>query len=360
VEQEHVVAHEYDTVDRDLEQLGMRIARLPSEAGVVWRLELPRGERVEAWEPGNAGLAPPEEITRFTGAVTAGKALVPSPPVGDDPGAHRLRELLAAARRSLLAHDPGTRLGADPENLHQHRVAARRARAYLRATRAHVDPDWRRELDAPLRGLAAATGPVRDLDVLLEHVQPQLRGIHPEEALGAGTLVWELAQRRERAQHGLADALDDDGYRELLGRLHFPVRLRDGVETVPLERLARREFRRLAKAVARLGKQPEDGAIHRLRVLLKHARYAAELAPPAAETGRNFVEAAKALQVLLGEHQDAAVAESLLRASAIVDARTGAAFVAGRLAERQAARRERVRAQLPRAWRRLRKAARSQ
>jgi CHAD domain-containing protein len=360
VDQEHAVAHEYDTVDRDLEQLGMRIARLPSEAGVVWRLELPRGERVEAWEPGNAGLAPPEEITRFTGAVTAGKPLVPSAPVGDDPGAQRLRTLLAAQRHSLLTHDPGTRLATDPENLHQHRVAARRARAYLRAVRAHVDPDWRRELDEPLGRLAAATGPVRDLDVLLEHVQPQLRGLHPEEAQGAGTLVWELAQRRELGQHRLAEALDDDGYRELLGRLHFPARLRDGVEGVPLERLARREFRRLAKAVARLGKHPDDGAVHRLRILLKHARYAAELAPPAGDAGRAFLEAAKTLQVLLGEHQDAAVAESLLRAAAIVDADTGAAFVAGRLAERQVARRARVQAQLPAAWQRLRKAAGSQ
>ena len=360
MEQEHVVAHEYDTVDRDLEQLGMKIARLPSEAGVVWRLELPRGERVEAWEPGTAGLSPPEAITRFTGAVTAGKALVPTAPVGSDPGAHRLRELLAAQRRALLTHDPGTRLGDDPENLHLHRVAARRARAYLRAARAQVDPDWRRELDELLRLLAAATGPVRDLDVLLEHVQPQLRGLHAEEAQGAGTLVWELAQRREHAHRRLEEALDDDGYRELLGRLHFPARLRDGASSVPLEQLARQEFRRLGKAVAQLGKHPDDRAVHRLRILLKHARYAAELAPPAAEARRAFVDAAKGLQELLGEHHDAVVAEEILRTSTVVDARTGAAFVAGRLAERQAARRERVQAQLPPAWRRLRKAAGSQ
>jgi len=355
VEPEHAVVHEYDTVDRDLERLGMTIARLPSEAGVMWRLDLPRGERVEAWEPGTAGLAPPAEITRFVGAVIAGKELVPTPPAPEDPGASRLRELLDAQRRSLQLHDPGTRFGTDPENLHQHRVAARRARAFLRAARAQVDPDWRRELGEPLGRLGEATGPVRDLDVLLGHLEPHLRALDSEEGQGAGTLVWLLTQRREDARIRLLEALDDEGYRRLLARLHLPPRLRDGVDTVPLERIARREFRRLARAVDRLGKQPEDVAVHKLRISLKHARYAAELAAPKGKAGRAFLDAAKTLQLLLGEHQDAVVAESLLRSSTVVDARTGAAFVAGRLAERQARRRERVKAQLPGAWRRLRK-----
>src|ERR1700675_1987412 len=57
-EREFSVEHDYDTIDRDLERIGITLARLPAEAGVVWRLTLPRGEQVEAWEPGNRGLAP--------------------------------------------------------------------------------------------------------------------------------------------------------------------------------------------------------------------------------------------------------------------------------------------------------------
>src|SRR5262249_50052174 len=64
-ERELSVEHGYDTVDRDLERLGISISRLPVEAGVVWRLSLPRGERVEEWEPGNHGLTPPAEIARL-------------------------------------------------------------------------------------------------------------------------------------------------------------------------------------------------------------------------------------------------------------------------------------------------------
>jgi len=78
-EREFTVAHDYDTADRDLERVGMTLSRLPSEAGVEWRLTLPRGEQVEAWEPGTNGLAPPEEIVHLIAAVTADKPLVPGP-----------------------------------------------------------------------------------------------------------------------------------------------------------------------------------------------------------------------------------------------------------------------------------------
>ena len=68
-----------------------------------------------------------------------------------------------------------------------------------------------------------------------------------------------------------------------------------------------------------------------------------------------FLARARDLQALLGEHQDAVVAEWHLRAVGVVDAPTAAAFVAGRIAERQRLRRERVARQLPKAWKRLRK-----
>ena len=144
MDSEHLTAHYYDTLDHDLERLGLVIARVPSEAGVIWRLTLPRGEIVEAWEPGTAGLAPPEQIMELIGSILDGKPLVPESAVLREPGARRLREALGAQLEALLAHEPGVRLGTEPENLHQHRVAARRTRAFLRATRAYVDPSWAR------------------------------------------------------------------------------------------------------------------------------------------------------------------------------------------------------------------------
>ncbi len=354
-ERELTVAHDYDTVDFDLERVGITVSRIPVEAGVIWRLQLPRGERTEAWEPGNNGLTPPAEIARLIEGVLAGKELVPMPPLSSDPGAIRLRATIEAQRRALLAHDPGTRLGDDPENLHQHRVAARRVRAFLRAARAEVDPDWRRSLDEPLRELGAATGRVRDHDVLLEHVQGELGSLEEHDRAGGAALVERLRSEHEIARRKLLSALDGSSYRALLSRLRLRPRLAPGVETVPLERIARKEFRRLVKAVDRLGKRPDAAAIHALRIRLKRARYAAELSAPKGQAGERFLADAKALQGLLGEHQDAVVAEQRLREVSVVDSPTAAAFVAGRIAERQRTRRERVTVRLPPAWKRLRK-----
>jgi CHAD domain-containing protein len=357
-EREFAVQHEYDTLDRDLERLGMTVSRIPLEAGAVWRLSLPQGEQVEAWEPGNDGLVLPPELMRLIGRVVAGKQLVPAPPLSRDPGALRLREMIEAQRLALLAHDPGVRLGEDPENLHEHRVAARRARAFLRASRAYVDPVWRRALGRLLGELGEVTGPVRDLDVLLQHVREELERLEEPDRAGGTTLVARLERERETARQRLLEALDQDGYRLLLARLRLPPRLAQDVDGIPLERIARAEFRRLTKAIERLGKHPSDAALHGLRIRLKRARYAAELSGRKGAAGRRFLADARTLQTLLGDHQDAVVAEAELRAVTVGSAEAASAFVAGRLAERQRARRERATERLPAAWKRLRKSAR--
>jgi CHAD domain-containing protein len=354
-EREFTVAHDYDTVDRDLERLGMTLSRLPSEAGVEWRLVLARGERVEAWEPGTNGLSPPDEVMRLIEGVLAGKPLVPGPPLSHEPGAARLREMLDAQRVALLAHDPGVRLGDDPENLHRHRVAARRARASLRATRRYLDPEWRRPLNQALRELGEATGPVRDLDVVLEHLRAELERLDETEEAAKAAILDRVEDERAQARRGLLEALDGRDYRFLLSRLRVPPRLADGVESVPLDSLAQQEFRRLAKLVDRLGKRPDEREIHRLRIALKRARYAAELVAPKGGGRKRFLADARILQELLGEHQDAVVAEQHLRRATVEDVRTAAAFAAGRIAERQRARRARVHERLPAAWKRLRK-----
>jgi len=353
-EQELGVTHDYDTDDRDLEQLGMTISRVPLEAGVLWRLRLPRGEVVEEWDPGNSGLQLPARIARLVSGVAGGKPLVPGPPLSREPGAARLREMLEEQRRALVVHDPGSRLGEDPENLHQHRVAARRTRAFLYATRAFVDPDWRQGLIDDLRGLGRVTGPVRDLDVLLEHVREETADLPHADRPGAQSLLARLADERAARRLELLTVLDGDRYRRLIARLRLPPRLAPEVGRVRLGRAARKEFGKLARSVDELGKRPTDGAIHRLRIQLKRARYAAELASPRGAAARRFVEDAKSLQDLLGEYQDAAVAEDHLRTSTVFDGPTAAAFVAGRIAERQASRRKRVRKELPAAWKRLR------
>jgi CHAD domain-containing protein len=99
--------------------------------------------------------------------------------------------------------------------------------------------------------------------------------------------------------------------------------------------------------------------LHEVRIRGKRARYAAELAEAAVgKRATRYLMRAKVLQDVLGDHQDAHVAEARLRAFGrhARDARTGLA--AERLVERQRTRRLSARAALPDAWRRLAKAGR--
>ena len=93
-----------------------------------------------------------------------------------------------------------------------------------------------------------------------------------------------------------------------------------------------------------------DDALHDARIKAKRVRYAAEVAG-----SKDVVERAKRLQDVVGEHQDAVVAEERLRA---LPEPATALLVGGRLIERQRARRHSARAEVPKAWRKLAKTIR--
>jgi CHAD domain-containing protein len=115
---------------------------------------------------------------------------------------------------------------------------------------------------------------------------------------------------------------------------------------------------RLQKAVKALPARPADDELHQVRIKAKRARYAAELAEPElGKTGTRFIDRAKVVQDVIGEHQDACVAEDRLRALALKGGgKTGLA--AGRLVERQRRRKREARAAFPGAWKKLDKAGR--
>jgi CHAD domain-containing protein len=201
------------------------------------------------------------------------------------------------------------------------------------------------------------TGPVRDLDVFSEQLQAEIGSLDAGERAAGETLVSRLESERASARRHLLDALEGDSYRTVLARLAMRPRLAAESSAVPLDRIARKAFRRLVRTVERLGPDPDDDGVHRFRIMLKRARYSAELAGPAAEQSDRFLRQVRSVQGLLGEHQDAVVAEQRLRELAIVDSPTATAFVAGRIAERQTARRRRVAKRLPKAWKRLRRSS---
>ena len=151
----------------------------------------------------------------------------------------------------------------------------------------------------------------------------------------------------------LIAALRSDPYFELLDDLEEAARAPRITEDVRLTELAAKAFRKLRKQAVKLNPGSADEELHEVRKTGKKARYAAELAEPVAgKPAARVVKQAKAFQDVIGEHQDAVVAEERLRALARgVGPRP--ALVVGRLVERQATRREGSLDALPKAWKRL-------
>ena len=258
-----------------------------------------------------------------------------------------LQRALLGYGREVADREAGVRLGADPEELHKQRVATRRLRSLLRSLRDRLDdPERGAWIGAEARWLGRALGEVRDRDVLIAYLVGELATI--EEAGSFGAILELLDAEREGARSTVLEALDSPRYRTLLAELDRPPGLREGERLAPA---VAEEYERLRKAAKRVGKNASDEELHRVRIRAKRARYAAE----AMGGEPRFVARAKALQDVLGEHQDAAVAEERIRELLGQVRGTGrTALVAGRLIERQRSRRVAARKAWPKAWTRLR------
>jgi CHAD domain-containing protein len=259
------------------------------------------------------------------------------------PAIDELRARLERQRNELERSEPGVRDGADPEDLHRFRVAARRSRAMIRASRPLVR-DQLAALDRELRWLGSATGPVRDLDVLIGRLRKLQPSLEPDQA-GVESIVAALELERLERRDALVTLLDTMRYRELLDRFSETLAALHVVQHhVSLEQLARKELNRLRNGYDDLDKHPSDEDLHALRIRAKHARYAAELA--ATTGGERFNDLASALsevQDVIGVHQDAVVAEQRVRSLVREEGR----LAAGRIVERERTRRKKARAALP-------------
>ncbi len=270
-----------------------------------------------------------------------------------------IRWALAASVVRLIRSDPGVRIGVDPEDVHQARVATRRLRSDLRTFHVVLDETWCDPLRQELAWLGRALGEVRDLDVRLDRLDGMIPRLQERDRNIAGRLRRDLLHRREGARARLAEVMDSARYVELLERLVDAARspaVRAGVgEAAARETLAGvmdRPWRKLRNAVEGLGEAPTDAALHRVRILCKRARYAAEaLEPVFGRRAEAFARRAARLQDILGDHQDAVLAHSWLRTVSAGSPRR--AFVAGQLAMLELELAEESRRAWPAAWRTL-------
>ena len=272
----------------------------------------------------------------------------------DSPARDVIRSVFAEAVAALLRHDPLVRTSGDPEGVHQARVATRKLRSHLRTFGSLIEPEWSEQLRTELGWLGLALGAVRDREVLLERLKERSNGLPAHDQRAADSLLSILEGEIEDLRKKLIADLDSARYIELLERLvaaaQAPATLPDAdlaaVGVLPL--LATGPWRRLRSAVRQLPENSTDPELHRIRILAKRARYAAEaveaVAGPAAAA---FARAAAKLQTVLGEHQDSVTAQAWLRAARVSGKR---AFAAGELIAMEHVAAAKARSQWPKVW----------
>ena len=254
----------------------------------------------------------------------------------------------------MRSHEPGTRIGEDPEELHDMRVATRRMRAAMKVFEGAL-PERARWLRGELRWVAGALGDVRDLDVQIHGLEASRDGAGEEGSESLGKILDVMEKRRKEARGRMLGALDSARYERL--ETSFGEMLRRGPgagrelaradgrspEDEPVTSAApaliSARYRKWRKAAKRLdgSSPPED--FHDLRKKGKRLRYALELVREVyGKPVDALIKPLKAVQDDLGDHQDAVVAAEALRelgtATGGPRISRGAAFTMGVLSER--------------------------
>ncbi|MFH9004855.1 CHAD domain-containing protein [Streptomyces afghaniensis] len=268
-----------------------------------------------------------------------------------------------AQRDAIVELDPAVRRDAE-DSVHSMRVATRRLRSTLRSYGELLDRTVTDPVGDELKWLAGELGLDRDRDVLTERLTAALDEVPATLVRGP---VAERLRTWASAEHGgtrgrLIGVLDSRRYLALLDTLDALIAdppLRKAAGKKPrktITKAVKKDFRRVAGLVEQaLELEPgtdRDVAIHEARKKTKRARYAAEAARPAlGKPAKDLVKSMKALQILLGEHQDSVMARQALRElSAVAHAAGESAFTYGLLHEREEQRAVRVETELPGFW----------
>src|SRR5215211_2151286 len=282
-----------------------------------------------------------------------------------------LGEVAFAVLRTQFAemqdHEGGTRLGEDPEELHDMRVPTRRMRAAMKVFQGALPEraSWLRE---ELRWVARALGDVRDLDVQIARFQAWKREADEESSEFLDRILTITQKRRTEARNNMLEVLDSVRYERLLSSFAEMLRLGPASElelvqangndqasepvTAAAPALISRRYRKWREAAKRLDETSPPEAFHDVRKKGKRLRYTLEFVSEVyGKPVQKLVKPLKALQDDLGDHQDAVVAAGYLRELGTRTGETrvphGVAFTMGIYSERCAREAKDLRSAVP-------------
>src|ERR687889_1319932 len=254
----------------------------------------------------------------------------------------------------MQEHEPGTRLGEDPEELHDMRVPTRRMRAAMKVFQGAL-PERARWLREELRWVAQALGDVRDLDVQIERFQAWQEEADEEVSGFLDRILTITHKRRAEARKNMLKTLDSVRYERLLSSFAEMLRLGPAAELKPAQTngkdqagepitaagpaLISDRYRKWRKAAKRLDETSSPEAFHDVRKKGKRLRYTLEFVTEVyGRSVQKLVKPLKALQDNLGDHQDAVVTAAYLRELGTTTGQArvprGVAFTMGVYAER--------------------------
>ena len=290
-------------------------------------------------------------------------------PIGLRPGMQVADALVAVIQSGLgqfTANLSGLMHEADPEYLHQARVALRRLHSALMVFSPALSDSALKPLGEELHWLMGVLGPARDWDVFTMQTLPPLLAAKPGSALAS--LARDGEAHRSEARATMTTAVSSrrlphlllEAGRMLLLRPWAQAKDRSAWQSAPAATLAESVLERRQRQLLRRGRhfvRLPAAARHRLRIAAKKQRYAAEffaeLYPPKA--ARAYIKILSALQDGLGALNDIAVTGRLL------DALRGSraanrAWACGLVQDWVESRAQARIAELEPAWRRMKKA----
>jgi CHAD domain-containing protein len=298
--------------------------------------------------------------------------LAPAPPAPLAPtevnASMPIHEVALANLRRYLSlwdlHEPGARLGDDPEELHDLRVAGRRLDGILRQFGKHL-PATLMGIRPTFKKVLRALGETRDLDVALLELGAFNRALTEADQASLDPLRQYLHSQRARARTRMLSLLDSGEIQQdfdaLRLALAIPADAAPGpgaaaIDVVP--ELIRRRYKKVRKGADGLAADSPMESYHAVRGNVKKLRYLLEsVAVLFGKPANAMVRSLRRWQEILGMQQDADVADRRLRVLAAAPPKSlppETLFVMGRLAAHQAECAAKARKQHPRAYRKVR------
>jgi triphosphatase len=275
---------------------------------------------------------------------------------------------LANLRRYLSAwhlHEPGARLGDNPEELHDLRIAGRRLDAILRQFRSSLPASFLR-IRPTLKKILRALGDARDLDVALGELETFSRELPESDRESVEPLKQHLVSERVRARARMLSVLDSVSVQENLQKLTALLAAPSVASQQSSPELAlnvapaliRRRYRKVRKGANLLTADSSMEAYHAVRGLVKKFRYTLEaVAVIYGKPADEMLRTLRRWQEKLGVQQDAAIAIRRLKALASAPPKgipPETLFLMGRLAEHYASAAVRARKLYTKGYRKVR------